>query len=190
MPCMCFVSAFSSKHYFHGCIIVESVWLQIYSKVWAVLISFGLGCMKCVTVKFSFLWKDHDDTTMWPSHLQSFTAFILCALWLELILQGNAGVKRASYEAKWHIFSTASSKISKKDVPLLTSTPDEARAIMLHGTSGRSEIKQRVKLELMKWHPDKFQGRFGNRLSTEHRDEILEYVKRMSQMLNDLLRTA
>lgn len=38
----------------------------------------------------------------------------------------------------------------------------------------------------MRWHPDKFESRFGRRLAAKDRERILERVKGVSQALNAL----
>ena len=61
-------------------------------------------------------------------------------------------------------------------------------AFVLYGTQNQKEERQRIKLELMRWHPDKFQGRFGHRLDNTQKEEILNRVKHISQLLSGLLR--
>lgn len=102
-------------------------------------------------------------------------------------MQGHVGTKRALYEARWQRLSTADTSLSTKDIPWLGNNEDDSKAVALFGISGTAQIKQRLKLELMRWHPDKFQGRFGHRLRPDCKAEVLERVKQTSQMLNSLL---
>ena len=52
--------------------------------------------------------------------------------------------------------------------------------------SGNDERRKRLRLELMRWHPDKFEARFGRRLRAADRSRILDRVKSVSQALNAL----
>ena len=52
--------------------------------------------------------------------------------------------------------------------------------------AGKEERRKRLRLELMRWHPDKFEARFGRRLKAGDRSRILDRVKGMSQALNAL----
>ena len=99
-------------------------------------------------------------------------------------------MKRATYEAKWHAFATNAANIRLQDVPWLVDVKtDNVRAMVMFGTQGSSEERQRLKLELMRWHPDKFQGKFGHRMQGADKEKILDGVKQISQALNELLRS-
>lgn len=52
--------------------------------------------------------------------------------------------------------------------------------------AGKDERRKRLRLELMRWHPDKFEARFGRRLRAADRPRILDRVKSVSQALNAL----
>jgi hypothetical protein len=54
------------------------------------------------------------------------------------------------------------------------------------GASSGSEQKQRLRKELMRWHPDKFAGKFGRRVVEGDRDRIMERVKELGQALNEM----
>ena len=60
------------------------------------------------------------------------------------------------------------------------------KAIILYGTSNATEERKRIRLELMRWHPDKFAGKFTARLRANDKDQILTRVNYISQMLNGL----
>lgn len=47
------------------------------------------------------------------------------------------------------------------------------------------QIKRRVRLELLRWHEDKF-ARFKDRLAKADADRILERVKAVTQILNSI----
>ena len=47
------------------------------------------------------------------------------------------------------------------------------------------QIRRRVRLELLRWHEDKF-ARFRDRLATSDADRILERAKAVTQMLNGI----
>lgn len=51
---------------------------------------------------------------------------------------------------------------------------------------GKDEQKKRLRLELMRWHPDKFHSRFRTRLVAKDADRILERVESQTKALNAL----
>lgn len=55
------------------------------------------------------------------------------------------------------------------------------RGLLLHCV----QVRKRVRLELLRWHEDKF-ARFGDRLAAADKQRILERVKAMTQMLNSI----
>lgn len=99
-------------------------------------------------------------------------------------VQGDFGAKRAAYEARWQAFVTTSGPLNYASVPWLTESEDGIRAIILYGTQSKAEERKRLRLELMRWHPDKFVARFGGRLVNEDRARVAARVNSMSQMLN------
>lgn len=60
------------------------------------------------------------------------------------VLQGNVGARRARYEATWHTFVTAIAGGKKglkyADIPWPAEDPDDARAIILYGTTTPAEV--------------------------------------------------
>lgn len=49
-----------------------------------------------------------------------------------------------------------------------------------------SETKRkRLRLELLRWHPDKFMGKFGSRLREGDREAIMAQVKDIAHQLHD-----
>ena len=52
--------------------------------------------------------------------------------------------------------------------------------------AGPAEERKRLRLELLRWHPDKFTGAFGSRLAAGDKARILERVTQISQYLNSL----
>lgn len=73
------------------------------------------------------------------------------------------------------------------DIPWIDEpTPEAFNSLVLCGAEGPAEVKKRLRMELVRWHPDKFVGRFGARLAPTDRERVLERVKGMSQALNAL----
>lgn len=52
--------------------------------------------------------------------------------------------------------------------------------------TGPAEERKRLRLELLRWHPDKFTGAFGSRLAADDKTRILQRVTEISQFLNSL----
>eukprot|EP00884_Botryococcus_braunii_P010168 jgi/Botrbrau1/19152/Bobra.0077s0064.1 len=113
------------------------------------------------------------------------------ARWREAVLRGDLGARRAAYEAKWHTFTTSQAKgaIHFGEVPWLVEELEDARAVILYGTRGREEERRRIRTELMRWHPDKFEAKFASRLHAPDRQRVLDKVKHISQMLTGLVNT-
>ena len=76
--------------------------------------------------------------------------------------------------------------MSYASIPWLVEDKEDARAIILYGTAGAANERKRLRMELMRWHPDKFVAKFGTRLAAGEKEVVLEGVKRISQMLNSL----
>lgn len=72
------------------------------------------------------------------------------------------------------------------DVPWLPENESGAQALILYGVQNAAERKKRLRLELMRWHPDKFVAKFGGRVIGKDKERVAEGVKRVSQMLNSL----
>ncbi|KAL4516516.1 hypothetical protein Ndes2526A_g05071 [Nannochloris sp. 'desiccata'] len=126
------------------------------------------------------------------------------AEWRAAKAGGSASLKRASYEARWDFFcSKNNGKIAKfADIPWIlppkkttftnaASVLSELEHVLLHstGTANSSpDIKRQIlRRELIRWHPDKFIGKFGALLDPGDRDKILSAVTDTSQQLTQLL---
>ncbi len=62
----------------------------------------------------------------------------------------------------------------------------QIRNVVLYGTQGEGEKKKRLRLELVRWHPDKFTAKFGKRLAPKDHDRILQRVNATSQQLTGI----
>ncbi|BDA47516.1 probable unconventional myosin-XVI at N-terminal half [Coccomyxa sp. Obi] len=115
------------------------------------------------------------------------------AAWRQAVLKGNVGARRARYEATWHTFVTAIAGGKKglkyADIPWPAEDPDDARAIVLYGTTTPAEVRKRIRQELLRWHEDKF-AKYQDRLDSSDSQRILQGVKAVSQMLNHLASTS
>ena len=100
--------------------------------------------------------------------------------------QGDQGAKRAAYEAKWQSLVTMSGPVLHGDVPWLPENECGAQNLILYGVQSAAERKKRLRLELMRWHPDKFVAKFASRVIAKDKERVAEGVKRVSQMLNSL----
>lgn len=67
-------------------------------------------------------------------------------------LQGNVGARRARYEAGWHTFVTAiaagKTGLRYSEVPWPAEDPDDAKAILVYGTTGLAEVR----IDQVSWH--------------------------------------
>ncbi|KAL4433907.1 hypothetical protein ABPG75_000348 [Micractinium tetrahymenae] len=112
------------------------------------------------------------------------------AAWRAAVAQGQAGTKRARYEANWQFFASKhpEAPIAYADVPWILAAEnvpqEELQHVVLYGTSGVEEQRKRLRTELIRWHPDKFEARFGRRLVPADRERILARVVATSQALN------
>lgn len=114
--------------------------------------------------------------------------------WRDAVKQGDLGVRRAKYEARWHAFAATASVAGESslvvpycDVPwLVDKAGGDIEALVLYGTSGKDEQRKRLRVELMRWHPDKFHSRFGKRLLAKDTARILERVEAQTKALNAL----
>jgi hypothetical protein len=130
------------------------------------------------------------------------------AEWRAAKSAGSASLKRASYEARWEFFCTKNNgKLATfADIPWIltpnykpTSTAtvassflSELEHVLLHNASTKDPTfeskRQILRRELIRWHPDKFIGKFGAFLDPGDRDTILSAVTETSQHLTELLR--
>lgn len=117
------------------------------------------------------------------------------AAWRAAVAEGQAGPKRASYEARWQFFATKHPEavIAYADVPWILASEgasqEELQRVVVYGAVGPDEQRKRLRTELIRWHPDKFQARFGRRLAPADADRILARVVATSQVLNSLSAT-
>lgn len=134
------------------------------------------------------------------------------AAWRAAKAAGSATLKRASYEARWEFFCTKNKgKIAKfSDIPWILTLPSgnsttstginqtnasylsELEQILLHTATDATDNavdsrKQILRRELIRWHPDKFIGKFGAILDPGDREKILGAVTETSQLLTQLL---
>jgi len=127
------------------------------------------------------------------------------AKWRAAKAAGSASLKRASYEARWEFFCTKNNGKPAKfaDIPWIltpnqkfsittTMVLSELEDVLLHNADGNDDSssdskRQILRRELIRWHPDKFVGKFGALLDPGDRDKILSAVTETSQQLTQLL---
>jgi hypothetical protein len=51
--------------------------------------------------------------------------------------------------------------------------------------AGPEVLKRRIREEIRRWHPDKFWQKVGHRVAADHKEEVMEGVKRISQALTN-----
>ncbi|KAG2440316.1 hypothetical protein HXX76_004423 [Chlamydomonas incerta] len=89
----------------------------------------------------------------------------------------------------------ASSSSGKRPPPAHAPPPprvDALRDFFLVGAAGPGDIKKRLRVELLRWHPDKFGARFRARLEAaghEHRSCALARVTELAKVLTQVLST-
>ena len=105
-------------------------------------------------------------------------------------MQGDAGARRAAYEARWALLAgaPAGAPLAAAAIPWLPASAADARDVVLFCAAGAEAARRRVRAELMRWHPDKFGSRVGARLAPAERPAALERVKAVAQMLTELAR--
>ncbi|KAL6780760.1 hypothetical protein ACKKBF_B11860 [Auxenochlorella protothecoides x Auxenochlorella symbiontica] len=114
------------------------------------------------------------------------------AAWREAVAQGDAGARRASYEARWQRFvADPPASIGLRDVPWILGGPQDLdaaqlRRVVLYGATDAGAQRRCIRAELVRWHPDKFQSRFGQRLAAAEAVGVLAGVVALSQSLNAL----
>ncbi|CAK0783246.1 hypothetical protein CVIRNUC_006445 [Coccomyxa viridis] len=111
------------------------------------------------------------------------------AAWRQAVKMGNVSALRAAYEARWHSFGQAvkagGRNLTYAEMPWPAEGADAVRTVVLYGTSTPAEVKKRVRLELLRWHEDKF-AKFKDRLVASDVERILERVKAVTQTLNSI----
>lgn len=126
---------------------------------------------------------------------------------------------RASYDARWAALDAAGSPtapLSCSDIPWPLEPPPPAgpqprtagpsrpppsapppapsastlRDFLLLGASGPADVKRRLRVELLRWHPDKFAARFGARLAAGgpgQQEAALARAGQLAQVLTQVL---
>ena len=74
-------------------------------------------------------------------------------------------------------------KLTLKIMPFDTESSADAIVEALFEDSDAEKVKLNVKESLRFWHPDKFEQKFGQRLKSSERDEVLKIVTHVSQSL-------
>ncbi|XP_064649515.1 NF-kappa-B inhibitor-like protein 1 [Lineus longissimus] len=108
--------------------------------------------------------------------------------------QQGAILKKKLYEQKWtDIFSEIKNgmHMSFSDIPWpdgLSNSPDIVREFLFcdFGEEETTLRKKYLRSQQVRWHPDKFMQKFGQNLLQTDRERILEKVKRVSQVMNQL----
>ena len=78
----------------------------------------------------------------------------------------------------------APAALTSRGVPF---TPEEVAAhVMDGGVTDALTRRRALQAELRRWHPDKFEARYGKRLEDSEREAVLLLVKSVSQCLNEL----
>eukprot|EP00884_Botryococcus_braunii_P020526 jgi/Botrbrau1/7157/Bobra.0143s0029.1 len=98
----------------------------------------------------------------------------------------DASTARADYEQRWALFADGRSTenpISFAQVPWPAGNDDSIRDVVFVGLTDDNHRKLRTRTELLRWHPDKFEAAFGQRLVPLEKDKIMARVKGISQML-------
>lgn len=66
---------------------------------------------------------------------------------------------------------------------------EDLKAVILYGTQSADDVRKRLRMEILQWHPDKFGAQFGNRLLPATKERVLATVKAVSQQLTAMLTT-
>ena len=77
--------------------------------------------------------------------------------------------------------------ITADTIPFLGFQQEEVVSALLWEVRGgeAKEVRERIREEVRRWHPDKFVQKLGERIVVEEREEVLERVKAVAQALND-----
>ena len=91
------------------------------------------------------------------------------------------------HEAEFEAVSSGTGPLKSSDIPWL---PRNA-PLSVFGNDALSldSLKIRLRAAAIRWHPDKFKAKFGNRVREAEAKEILERVLETSQNINDLRAT-
>ena len=95
------------------------------------------------------------------------------------------------HEAAWSSFVSLSQlhphpHLLFSDVPFLPPGFSFPAIFGLSSSSPRESKRARIRLAMLRWHPDKFEQAFGGRVREDEREAVREGVKRMSQRINEL----
>jgi NF-kappa-B inhibitor-like protein 1 len=67
---------------------------------------------------------------------------------------------------------------------------EQLKALLLQGCGSAADVKKRLKLELMRWHPDKFTAKYLGRVVEKDRGQVVAGVQAVAQCLTALLGAA
>ena len=101
-------------------------------------------------------------------------------------------LQKEAYEEKYQVFLTKEHiSICFDDIPWpggSYATPAEQAKVCMYSTD--PDVSKTVTREQQRrWHPDKFTQHYGQCLSEDDRERILEHVKQLSQSINDFNKT-
>ena len=78
----------------------------------------------------------------------------------------------------------SSSSIQFKNMPFKDMKAETILEILLGDIEGEaSSVKKKIREELLKWHPDKFKQKNGDRIDEGEMDRVMNHVKHVSQVL-------
>lgn len=101
----------------------------------------------------------------------------------------------SDYERRWQTFLLAdkpAGSVRYAAVPWVLPTGETSHTSVADvvlapvGSGGDGDKKKRLRLELLRWHPDKFESRFGASLHEADRARILEAVTAVSAALTSI----
>ena len=95
-------------------------------------------------------------------------------------------LKTPSYEQFCRRLQDPSTELTVSSFPFTLTTPPEVIVdTILQGSCSKSEdlIKLKIKSELRRWHPDKFNLQFGQIIAREEKDKIFQLVTYVAQAL-------
>lgn len=107
----------------------------------------------------------------------------------------------AYYESRWKICSSHEKPDKPfvfKDIPWpMFAVPSKTEslsaerisAFLFEGVNGNEPKlrRERVREALLRWHPDKFEGKLGAKLDAKEKERILEGVGIVARCLNDMM---
>ncbi|CAL5220265.1 g2246 [Coccomyxa viridis] len=106
----------------------------------------------------------------------------------------DAGQARKEYEKRWQDFSSSTAgdaglkqKLAYIDIPWPLdefASNGQLVSVVFAGTLGQVEWRRRLRTELLRWHPDKFQARFGAALLEADRERVMQRVQAICEVLN------